>query len=102
MGGFDDAAGIHHVYPVSVARHDAEVVGYQQQRGIVVGDLRLEQFEQLRLNSHVERGGRLVGDNHVRHAAHPHGDHDALTHAAAELVGIGAGAQPRLGDVDGG
>jgi hypothetical protein len=48
----------------------------------------------LRLDGDVERGGRLVGDQHFRIAGERHGDHGALAHAA------GAGADipsPLLG-----
>ena len=59
------------------------------ERGVQI----LEQLDDLRLDRDVERGGRLVGDQHVGLAQQRHGDHDALAHAAAELMRIGG--QPR-------
>ena len=58
---------------------------------IAVPSLLLElqhQVEDLRLDGDVERGGRLVGDQHLRIAGQRHGDHHALAHAARELVRI--------------
>ena len=45
-----------------------------------------EQVEDLRLDRHVERGRRLVGDEQLGIAGDRHGDHHALVHAAGELV----------------
>ena len=47
-----------------------------------------DQRQDLRLDRHVERGGRLVGDQQPRLAGKRHGDHHALAHAARQLVRI--------------
>ena len=47
-----------------------------------------DQVEDLRLDRHVQRGGRLVGDQQLRLAGQRHGDHRALPHAAGQLVRI--------------
>ena len=59
-----------------------------------------EQLEDLRLDGDVERGGRLVGDDErgVHHERHR--DHDALAHAAGELVRVLAGALLRRRNAD--
>ena len=44
------------------------------------------QVEDLRLGGHVERGGRLVGDQQRRVAGERHRDHRPLAQAAAQLV----------------
>ena len=49
-----------------------------------------EQLEDLRLHHHVERGGRLVGEQHLRLAGQRHRDRGALAHAARELVRVPA------------
>ncbi len=54
-----------------------------------------EKVEDLRLDGDVERGRRLVGDEQLRIAGDRHGDHDALVHAAGELVR--EGGEPALG-----
>ena len=48
----------------------------------------LHQLEDLRLDRHVERGRRLVGDDQLGIAGERDRDHDALAHAARELVRI--------------
>ena len=49
-----------------------------------------EQLEDLRLRGHVERGGRLVGDQHLRPVRQRHRQHHPLAHAARELVRVRA------------
>ena len=48
----------------------------------------LKQVQNLRLDGHVQRGSRLVGDDELGRAGQGHGDHDALAHTAGQLVGI--------------
>ena len=57
-----------------------------------------DDVEDLRLDGDVERGGRLVGDQHLRIAGERHGDHHALAHAAGKLVRIFMRALLRLRD----
>ena len=52
--------------PVAVFGHDAEVVGDQHDAHAELGADVGDQFEHLRLDRHVERGGRLVGDQQLR------------------------------------
>ena len=59
-----------------------------------------EQVEDLRLDGHVERGGRLVGDQQARPVGDGARDHGALALAAGELVRIGSGALLRIGEAD--
>ena len=62
----DLAAGIHHHDALGGLGDDAEIVGDQHDRraGLL---LELQhQVEDLRLDGDVERGGRLVGDQHLR------------------------------------
>ena len=47
-----------------------------------------QQVEDLCLDRHVQRGGRLVGNDDLRIAGQRHGDHDALAHTAGQLVGV--------------
>ena len=60
-----------------------------------------QQLEDLRLDRDVERGRRLVGDDErgVHHERHR--DHDALAHAAGELVRILVRALRGRRDADG-
>ncbi len=78
--------------------HDADPVGDVPDHGQVVGDedvgeveLRLEavqQVDHLGLHRDVQRGHRLVGDDHLRAQRKPPCDADALALAAGELVRI--------------
>ena len=59
-----------------------------------------QQLEDLRLHGDVERRRRLVGDQQLRSAGDRHRDHDALAHAARELVRILLEALRRRRDAD--
>ncbi len=48
----------------------------------------IHQFQNLGLDGHIQRRGRLVGDQQPRVAGEGHGDHGALAHAAGKLVRI--------------
>ena len=81
-------------------RHHAEVVRDQDHADVELLLHPVDQLEDLRLNGHVERGRRLVGDEQIGLVGERHGDHDALALAARELVRIGAQALRRLADAD--
>ncbi|MNX03064.1 hypothetical protein D3C86_326320 [compost metagenome] len=87
------------------AVHDQHAVGHFGDHAHVVGDehhahvhfvLELaDQLQDLRLDGHVQRGGGLIGDQQRRFAGQRHGDHDALAHAAGQLMRVAV--QHRLG-----
>ncbi len=60
----------------------------------------LEQREDLRLHGDVECGGGFVGDEKARAVDERHGDHDALTLAAGELMRVVAETALRIGQGD--
>lgn len=60
----------------------------------------LEQLQNLRLNGHIKRGGRLVADEDFGVAGDGDGDDHALAHAAGELVRIILHALLRLQNAD--
>ena len=59
-----------------------------------------DQPEDLRLDRHVERRGRLVGEKDFRIVGDRDGDHDPLAHAAGELVRVLVEAVVGLGNAD--
>src|SRR5436305_10175941 len=59
-----------------------------------------DQLQHLPLHGHVERGGRLVGDQELRLVGDRHRDHHALLLPAGKLVRIGAQPRARLWDAD--
>ena len=81
-------ARIHHGHAVADLPGGAEIVGGEQHRGAALGDQVAQQLEDLRLDRHVERRGRLVGDDQLRLGQQRHRDHDALALPAGELVRI--------------
>ncbi len=83
-----DLAGVHHHHPVRALRDHAEVVRDQDHGHLEVTPERVDQIEDLRLDGHVERGRRLVGDQHPRRAREGDCDHHTLTQAAGQLVGV--------------
>ena len=95
----DDASGVHDRNAIGHLRHHTEIVRDQQDRGaeplLEVGHER----EDLRLNGHVESGGRLVGDQHPGAAGKRHGDHHPLQHAPGELVRVLSQTPLGLGDL---
>ena len=69
-------------------------------RGVELALQVADQVEDLRLHGHVERGGRLVGDEQLRVVDQRHRDHRALPHAAGELVRVVVDPPVRLRDAD--
>src|SRR3546814_6526191 len=59
----------------------------------------LDESQDLRLRRHVQRGGRLIGDQQGRLQSQRHRDHDALALAAGELMRIGVVERLRLRQV---
>ena len=92
-------AVLHDIDIVRELPDDGQVVGDQDHRHAVLGLEVLDQVEDLRLHGDVERGRRLVGDQHVRTVGERHGDHHALALAARQLVRILAQARRRLGNL---
>ncbi|GAA3220022.1 hypothetical protein GCM10020256_25600 [Streptomyces thermocoprophilus] len=66
--------------------HDSQVVGDEQERDAEFLLHLLKQVDDLRLDGHVQRGDRLVGDDQLRLQREGAGDADALTLTAGELV----------------
>ena len=79
-------------YITSTFLHDlgdhAQIVGDHDDRRCRRRLHLVHELENLRLNRDIERGRRLVGDQHLRIARQRHRDHHALAHAARKLVRI--------------
>ena len=98
---FDDVALEHHGDPVGHVRHDAHVVGDEQDSGVQFLLQRPQQIENVGLHGHVEGRGGLVGDDHLGVAGKGHGDHHTLPHTTRQLVGVLLDAPLRIRDTDG-
>ena len=81
-------AAVHHDDLIAHGGDDAQVVGDHDDGHAQLFLQFLHQFQDLRLDGHVQSGGGLVGDEDVGLAGQGHGDHHALPHAAGQLIGI--------------
>src|SRR3954462_9594112 len=97
-GLLDLAARVHDDHPLRGFRDHAQVVGYEDHRRPELALELDDNVQDLRLNGNVQRGRRLVRDQHFRIARERYGDHGALTHAAGELVRVFARPLLRLGN----
>ena len=95
-----DPARVHHEHVVAELGDDAQVVRDEQHRHAVLVLQPAQELEDLRLHGDVERRRRLVGDQELRAARDRHRDHDALPHAARELVRILVEPLRRRGNAD--
>ena len=106
-GRLHDAPRVHDGHAVGVPGDDAQVVGDEDDAHLVLVAQLVDEVEDLHLRRHVQGRGRLVGDEDARLAHQRHGDHDALAHAARQLVRVGvddrlgAGHPHALEDLDG-
>ena len=96
----DDAAGVHDNDLVCDLRDDAQVVRDQDDRGVELVLELVDQLDDLRLDRHVERRRRLVGDQQIRLIGQGHGDHHALALASGELMRVGPQTALGLGQAD--
>ncbi len=94
----DHFARIHDREILRHARHHTEIMGDQKQRQPQLLLQFLQQAQDLCLHRNVEGRRGFVGDQQFRIAHQCHGDHDPLTQAAGELVGILAKPHSRRGD----
>ena len=82
----NNAAGVHDDHIIRHFGDNAEVVRDEHDGGVDAILQVAQQVENLRLNGHIQRGGRLIGNDELGAARKRHGDHNALAHTAGELV----------------
>jgi hypothetical protein len=88
VGQLHDLAEVHHGDAVGDVADHREVVRDDHVRQAELVLEVVHQVDDLRLDGHVERGDRLVGDDHTGLEGERAGDADALTLAAGELVRV--------------
>ena len=103
LADLDDAARLHHGDAIGDLGDHAEIMGDEQHGMPVLVAQLAHELEHLRLRRHVERRGRLVGDEEGRAHGERHGDDDALALPTRKLVRIGGGdaigiREPRVGE----
>ena len=75
-------------------------MGDEEQRRAVAAAQVEQKVDDLRLDRHVQRRRRLVGDQQTGFADQRDGDHRALAHAAGQLMRIAVMDPGRTGDTD--
>ena len=93
-----DLAAVHHHGAVGNARHYAQIVGDVHDRHAQLVSQFAHQLQDLCLDGHVQRGGGLVGNQHLGVAGQGDGNHHALAHAPGKLVRIVLEAALGIGD----
>ena len=88
--------GIHHRDAVGDFVDHGQVVGDQQQCHAALALQAFKQRENLGLDGHVERGGRLVGNQHLGLARQRDRNHHALLEPAGKLMRVGIPASGRV------
>src|SRR6266852_7975001 len=84
----DDSPGVHHRHPVSIGCDNAEVVRHQYDcHPCLLLDL-FQEIEVLRLDSDIQRGGRLIRKEQTRHTRRRDSTAHPLSRPAAELMWI--------------
>jgi len=96
---FDQLPRIHDGDAFAKFGHNAEIMGYEQNRRLQFAGALLQKGEDLALRSNVECGSWLVCDNDLRMADESAGDHQTLTLAPAEFVRKTAERSLRIGDL---
>src|SRR2546427_2640563 len=99
VGLLDDPTRVHDIDALRHARDNAQVVRDEDERRAELARQVLEQIEDLRLDRHVERSRRLVGEDELGAARKGHRDHHALSHTAGELVRVIVDALLRTRDL---
>ncbi|MOA12453.1 hypothetical protein D3C78_1324480 [compost metagenome] len=85
---FAHLAMLHDVNVIGKLLHDRQVMG-DEDHGHAAFLLQVaDEIEDLRLHRHIQRGGRFIGNQHVRIVGERHGDHHTLSLAAGKLVRI--------------
>jgi len=95
--GFHQPTCVQHQHVVRDFGHHVHVVCDEQHRNAFGGDDVGQQVEDLRLDGHVQRRRRLIGDDQRRTTGQGHRDHDALAHAPRNFKGIQARDALRIG-----
>ena len=63
---FDLAPGVHHHHALRRLGHHSEIMSDEENRHAQVGLQPVDECQHLRLHRHIERGGRLVGNEKMR------------------------------------
>ena len=93
------SARIEHADAIAHLRDHAEVVADEEHCGVELGLQLCDEVENLCLDGRIEPGRGLVEDQECGVFRQCHRDHDALLHAARQLVWVSAQNAFRIGDL---
>ena len=96
--GFDAFAAVHDLHSVGDFGDYAHVVRDENDAHLHFVLQCADERQDLRLDGHVEGGGRFVGNQERGFAGQCHGDHHPLAHAPRELVRVALEDVTRFGD----
>jgi hypothetical protein len=88
--GFYDLPSIHNGQAIRQISNYAQIVRDKHNGHVELLFDRSKQFDDLGLDSNIQRGGRFIGDEELWTGCQGHCNHDALLHAAGHFVGITA------------
>src|SRR5215813_9588942 len=94
----DQLTGIHDPYVVTHLGNNPNVMSNKDHRQTAALLDVLEQIKILRLNGHIQAGGRLIGNEQFGLTGNTNSAHNTLTHTAAHLVWILTEAYLRRGN----
>lgn len=97
---FHDHAGIHDRDILRQIRHNAQVMGDNDNGCIMLLLQILDDIQNLPLDSHIQRRRRLVADQKLRVTGKGDGDHDTLAHTAGKFMRVLLHPLLRLRDAD--
>ena len=97
---FHDFAAVHHHDFFGDVGNDPEVMGDQQHRHVEFALKFYYQLEDLRLDGHIQRRCRLIGDQQRRMTDKRHRDHRPLAQSARQLERIAPRGPLGVGESD--
>ncbi|EAQ22895.1 hypothetical protein ROS217_12206 [Roseovarius sp. 217] len=92
----DNLAILHHTDPVGDALHDPQIMRDEQKTHAFFALQLRQKLQNLRLNGHIERRCRLIGNQDVGFVGQRHGDHHPLPLSTGQLMRIGPQTACRL------
>jgi hypothetical protein len=100
VSSFDQASTVHDLRRVAGGGDHSQIVADYHERHAQFLAQPVEQHQNLRLHRHIERCGRLIGNQQFRLTRNGDSDHDSLAHPTAELLRQIIEATRRLADPD--
>ena len=95
---FHHLTGVHDNDFVRSFRHQRQVMSDEHQRHVLFLLQFQQQLDDLRLDGHIQRRRRFIGNQQLRSTGNRHRDHHALAHPTGKLMRIHVQTRGRIGD----